>query len=60
MNIKSRVYNSTLYVVLCGELDEHSAYYTRTTLDEIFDKNNFKQIIIDLSEIKMIIWNYFE
>lgn len=51
MQIRNRVYNSTLYVVLCGELDEHSAHYTRTTLDQIFDKNNFKQIIIDLSEL---------
>ena len=51
MHIKSRVYNSTLYVVICGELDEHSAHYTRTKLDEIFEGNNFKQIIIDLSEL---------
>ena len=51
MNIKSRLYNSILYVVLCGELDEHSAHYTRNSLDEMFDKNNFKQIIIDLSEL---------
>ena len=51
MHIKSRVYNSTLYVVICGELDEHSAHYTRTKLDKIFEGNNFKQIIIDLSEL---------
>lgn len=51
MQIKRRVYNSTLYVVLSGELDEHTAHYTRTMLDDIFDKNNFRQIIIDLSEL---------
>lgn len=51
MQIKSRVYNNTLYVVLCGELDEHTAYHTRHSLDEIFDNNSFKQVIIDLSEL---------
>ena len=51
MQIKSRVHNEVLYVLLCGELDEHSATYTRMTLDELFDKPNFKKIIIDLSEL---------
>lgn len=51
MQIKSRIYNATLYVVLSGELDEHTAYHTRHTLDEIFSQANFKQIIIDLSEL---------
>jgi len=40
-----------LYVILNGELDEHSAYETRITLDEIFTKPNFSQVIIDLSEL---------
>ena len=51
MQIKSRVYNGTLYVLLCGELDEHTAVYTRITMDEIFDKPNFNKIVIDLSEL---------
>ncbi|MEG1499732.1 MAG: anti-sigma factor antagonist [Clostridia bacterium] len=51
MQIKHRVYNSTLYVVLMGELDEHSAYHTRITLDDVFDKSKVAQIIIDLSEL---------
>ena len=51
MLVKNRVYNNTLYVLLSGELDEHSAYHTRITLDEIFQNDNFKQIIIDLSEL---------
>ncbi len=51
MQIKHRVYENTLYVVLSGELDEHSAYSARTGLDEIFDMPKFKQIIIDLSEL---------
>lgn len=51
MQIKSRVHKNVLYVLLCGELDEHSANYTRITLDEIFDEPNFEKIIIDLSEL---------
>ncbi|MBQ8845266.1 MAG: STAS domain-containing protein [Clostridia bacterium] len=51
MQIKSRVYNKTLYVLLCGELDEYSAKHARETLDEIFLREKFSQIIIDLSEL---------
>lgn len=54
MQIKSRIAGGVLYVLLCGELDEHSATYTRITLDEIFDKPNFKKIIIDLSELSFM------
>lgn len=51
MEVKNRIYNKTLYVLLSGELDEHSAQNTRITLDEIFGNKGFKQIIIDLSEL---------
>ncbi len=51
MQVKSRVHNGVMYVLLCGELDEHSANYTRITLDDMFDKPTFKKIIIDLSEL---------
>lgn len=51
MEIKNRVYNNTLYVLLSGELDEHTASKTRIKLDEIFKATGFKQIIIDLSEL---------
>ena len=51
MQIKSRVHDKTLYVLLCGELDEHTAPYTKMTLDELFIKPNFQKIVIDLSEL---------
>ena len=54
MQIKSKVYKATLYVVLCGELDEHSATHTRIQLDEAFSGDNFNQIIIDLSELEFM------
>ena len=52
--VKSRVHSGVLYVLLCGELDEHSASYTRITLDEIFDKPKFSKIVIDLSELSFM------
>lgn len=51
MEIKNRIYENTLYVILSGELDENSAYQTRIGLDDIFSKQNFGQVIIDLSEL---------
>lgn len=51
MQIRNRIYNNTLYVILSGDLDEHSAQHTRLTLDEIFEEKGFNQIIIDLSEL---------
>ncbi|MBE7073738.1 MAG: STAS domain-containing protein [Clostridiales bacterium] len=54
MRIKSKISNQTLYVVLVGELDEHSASHTRITLDDIFAGGDFSQIIIDLSELEFM------
>ena len=54
MQVKSRVHNGTLYVLLIGELDEHSANYTRITLDEMFDKSKFDRIVVDLSELSFM------
>ena len=51
MKIKHRIYNKTLYVLLSGELDEHSAVVARIELDEVFGQKSFKEIIIDLSEL---------
>ena len=51
MHIKSKVSQGTLYVVLCGELDEHSAVHTKLMLDKSFDENIFSQVVIDLSEL---------
>lgn len=54
MKIKHRIYNNTLYVLLSGELDEHTAHNSRITLDEMFSLNGFEQIIIDLSELSFM------
>ena len=54
MEIKTRVYKNALYVILNGELDEHSSSYVRETLDKILDKEVFNQVIIDLSELEFM------
>ena len=51
MKVKSRIYNGTLYLLLCGELDEHSSTFVREEMDKAFGSGVFKQIIIDLSEL---------
>ncbi len=54
MKLKSRLYNGTMYVLLCGELDEHSATHIREEMDKAFSSGIFKQIIIDLSELEFM------
>ncbi len=51
MEIRSRIYSNIMYVTLSGELDEHNAVYSKTTLDDLFSKSGFSQVIIDLSEL---------
>ncbi len=54
MKLKSRIYNGSLYVLLCGELDTCSAGYVREELDKVFGSGIFKQVIIDLSELQFM------
>lgn len=54
MRIKNRLYNNTLYIMLCGELDECSASYTRSIMDDLMDCNTCNQVIIDLSELEFM------
>lgn len=51
MRVKTRVHNGILYILLCGELDEHSAVYVRQEMDKVIQGSGFAQIIIDLSEL---------
>ena len=54
MRIKNRLYNNTLYIMLCGELDECSAPYTRNIMDELVDTNYCNKVIVDLSELEFM------
>lgn len=52
MEIKSRVVNKTLYILLSGELDEYTAQSVRSKLDLLLDtQKGFVQIVMDLSEM---------
>ena len=52
MQIKSRIVNRTLYILLSGELDEYTAPNVRTKLDVLLEtQKGFVQIVMDLSEL---------
>lgn len=52
MQIKTKVHNNSLYVLLVGELDEANAPYVRTHLDQVFEtEKRFNKVIIDLSQL---------
>jgi len=52
MEIKSRIVNKTLYILLCGELDEYTAQNVRSNLDALIDtQKGYVQVVIDLSEL---------
>ena len=55
MEIKTKLYNKTLYVLLSGELDEHVAGRIRKNLDTLFDnEKGFNQVVMDLSELEFM------
>ena len=54
MEIKSRVKNGALYIVLNGELDECSANYARDSLDNLIVNNSFNKVVIDMQELEFM------
>lgn len=54
MKINSKLYNNILYVSFNGELDEYNAKQAKETLDDMFEGNDFNQIVIDLSELEFM------
>ena len=52
MQIKSKVHNNSLYILLIGELDEANAPYVRNNLDRLIEtEKQFNKVIIDLSQL---------
>lgn len=52
MQLKSKVHNNSLYILLIGELDEANAPYVRNSLDQMLDREKgFNKVIIDLSQL---------
>lgn len=54
MDIQYKLSGETMKILITGELDEYSAGYARTILDDLFQNNEFSQIVIDLSELEFM------
>jgi stage II sporulation protein AA (anti-sigma F factor antagonist) len=51
MQVKNRIHKNVLYISLDGELDEHTAEYTRINLDRMMTGAQVMQIVIDLANL---------
>ena len=51
MEIKSAVNKNTLVISLSGELDECTANYTRSTMDDLIASNSFNKLVIDMHNL---------
>jgi stage II sporulation protein AA (anti-sigma F factor antagonist) len=54
MQVKNRVHKNILYISLEGELDEHTAEYTRINLDRVMSDAHVMQIVIDLANLRFM------
>ena len=55
MEVKSRIVSKTLYILLCGELDEYTAQSVRKNLDALLDtQKGYVQVVMDLSELSFM------
>ncbi|MBQ8749855.1 MAG: STAS domain-containing protein [Clostridia bacterium] len=54
MQVKNRIYDGTMYIILSGELDEHTANFVRDEIDRLVGAKKVKQVIIDLSELEFM------
>ena len=55
MQVKTKVHNNSLYVLLIGELDEANAPYIRTHLDRVIEtEKQFNKVIMDLSQLEFM------
>ena len=54
MQVKNRMHKNVLYISLEGELDEHTAEYTRINLDNAMQSSSAVQIVIDLANLRFM------
>ena len=54
MQVKNRIHKNILYISLDGELDEHTAEYTRINLESAMSSVTVAQIVIDLANLKFM------
>jgi len=51
MNIECSLINKTLNIKMLGELDEYSASYARTMLDDLLNKYTYDYVVFDLGRL---------
>ena len=51
MDVKFKLIDNILYVMLIGELDEYTASYARNILDESIYKYTFGSVVFELSKL---------
>ena len=51
MNIEYSLSGNTLFIRLLGELDEYTAGYTRTILDDMLIKHSYDNVVFDLAKL---------
>ena len=54
MNIEYSLSGNTLFIRLLGELDEYTASYTRTILDDMLIKYNYDNVVFDLAKLEFM------
>lgn len=54
MKIEHKLVNSTLYIGISGELDESTAVFIRSQLDEMFNTYDMKKVVMDMSELSFM------
>ena len=54
IKVAHKIANNTLYVSICGELDESCAAQLRVRLDELFEKSGIARVVLDLAGISFM------
>lgn len=54
MEISSKLNKNTLIIGLSGELDECTANYTRSAMDELIVDNSFKKLVVDMRGLEFM------
>ena len=54
MKVNHKIANNTLYIGLCGEIDESCAAQIRMRLDALFETSGIVKVIIDFSAVSFM------
>ena len=54
MHLRQRMHKNTLFISLDGELDHHTAEYTRVQMDNLMTQTRAGQVILDLASLKFM------